>query len=187
MADVSVTVEGATEVADEMECAELGVYAQVYDCVGQALQEGYQVMQSMTPVRTGYLQSSGGFDQSGLTGTLYNTAPYASYVVNGARGVAGRDFITPGQEAAVSFLNSCIQDVEVACQEFIQQKREEEEKRKAEEKKAEQQEAETDRESAMEDLQPNPEYEAATEAPEASSAPSASEEVQSEVTSGGEE
>lgn len=79
--------------------------AKIRGILNDALNYGYQYMQTATPVRTGFLKSSEGFTvKSDFEGELFATAPYAGHVNDGTIYQNPQPFFDTGVEATAERL-----------------------------------------------------------------------------------
>lgn len=111
---IPVTVE-LTGIEDQLalwEDMQAMVEAHTQACLEEAVTIGFEIMDGMTPVDTGYLRSQGFKSVGGTSATLGNSCDYASYVCYGTYKMSARNFLDPAVEAAQESLDACMQEIE---------------------------------------------------------------------------
>lgn len=90
-----------------------GAFSEIYSSekirslLEDALKYGYDLMQSETPVKTGFLKSCGGYNiNDDNSGELYNDAPYAFFVNGGTTRMGPQPFFDNGVAATEDRLRS---------------------------------------------------------------------------------
>ena len=96
--EVEVTVEGESDLMDAVDGLPERMQKEIEDLMGQLAKEGLDYMDTLTPVRSGYLKSRNQVEVDGLAFTLSNDASYAPYVNYGTRFMHAQPFFEPTVE-----------------------------------------------------------------------------------------
>lgn len=98
-------VIGVQKVLASLSEVERKMHGQIEQATRAAVEDGLEVANSLTPVRTGYLKSRNQVVPVGWQGNVYeadlmNDAEYAIFVELGTVHMPAQPFISPGMEAA---------------------------------------------------------------------------------------
>lgn len=105
--EVEVTVEGDSELMDAVDALSTHLPDEVKDLMESLAKEGLDYMNTLTPVRSGYLKSRNQVEADGLEFTLSNDASYAPDVNYGTRHMHAQPFFEP----TVEYLNGEMETV----------------------------------------------------------------------------
>lgn len=109
--EVEVTVEGEDALIEATAALGAPFLEKISAAMESIGQEGKDLMDSLTPVATGYLKSRNSLEIEDMTITLGNDASYAGFVNYGTRFQSAQPFFEPATEYITQELSTAMPEL----------------------------------------------------------------------------